>query len=157
MQETEEMRVWFLGWEDPVSAGRHSNPLLFLPGEPPWAEEPGGLKSMGSQRVRHNWSNWAHTVHFSRWGSWLPATVQSWIPLWKYTQGCGPYPMTSWHRVQKSKITLRSHAAHPLGLAEASLWLIFFLYPGLLLSFPYKCCSWDFFPEYHALQSLLKV
>ena len=26
---------------------------VFLPGESPWAEEPGGLQSMGSQRVRH--------------------------------------------------------------------------------------------------------
>ena len=27
--------------------GRHGNPI-------PWAEEPGGLQSMGSQRVGHN-------------------------------------------------------------------------------------------------------
>ena len=27
---------------------------VFLPGESPWTEEPGGLQSMGSQRVRHN-------------------------------------------------------------------------------------------------------
>ena len=35
--------------------GGHGNPLqLFLPGECPWTEEPGGLQSMGLQRVRHN-------------------------------------------------------------------------------------------------------
>ena len=28
----------------------------------PGAEEPGGLQSMGSQRVRHNWSNLAAAV-----------------------------------------------------------------------------------------------
>ena len=28
----------------------------------PWTEEPGGLQSMGSQRVRHNWSNQALTT-----------------------------------------------------------------------------------------------
>ena len=28
----------------------------FLPGESPWTEEPGGLQSMGSQRVGHNWA-----------------------------------------------------------------------------------------------------
>ena len=28
--------------------------LIFLPGEPPWTEEPGGLQPMGSQRVGHN-------------------------------------------------------------------------------------------------------
>ena len=30
----------------------------------PWTEEPGGLQSMGSQRVRHNWSNLTDTL---RW------------------------------------------------------------------------------------------
>ena len=28
--------------------------------ENPWTEEPGWLQSMGSQRVRHNLSDWAH-------------------------------------------------------------------------------------------------
>ena len=27
---------------------------IFLPGESPWTEEPGGLKSMGSQTVKHD-------------------------------------------------------------------------------------------------------
>ena len=27
---------------------------VFLPGETPWTEEPGGLQSIGSQRVRHD-------------------------------------------------------------------------------------------------------
>ena len=27
---------------------------VFLPGESPWTEEPGGLQSVGSQRVGHN-------------------------------------------------------------------------------------------------------
>ena len=31
--------------------GTHS---VFLPGESPWTEEPGGLQSMGSQRVGHD-------------------------------------------------------------------------------------------------------
>ena len=35
--------------------GGHGNPLqLFLPGESPWTEEPGGLQSIGSHRVGHN-------------------------------------------------------------------------------------------------------
>ena len=29
---------------------------VFLPGESPWKEEPGGLQSMGSQRVRYDWA-----------------------------------------------------------------------------------------------------
>ena len=44
--------VQFLGWEDPLEKGMATSVLL--PGEFPWTEEPGGLKSMGSQRVGHN-------------------------------------------------------------------------------------------------------
>ena len=45
------------GWEDPLEEGMatqywQSTPV-FLPGESPWTEEPGGLQSMGSQRVEH--------------------------------------------------------------------------------------------------------
>ena len=29
---------------------------VFLPGESPWTEEPGGLQSTGSQRVKHDWA-----------------------------------------------------------------------------------------------------
>ena len=34
---------------------------VFLPGESPWTEEPGGLQSIGLQRVRHIWSGLAST------------------------------------------------------------------------------------------------
>ena len=50
MQET---RVGFLGQEDPLEKGllTHSNILAW---EIPWTEEPDGLQSMGSERVRHD-------------------------------------------------------------------------------------------------------
>ena len=53
MQETKESRVRFLGGEDPLEkrVATHSS---ILAGEIPWAEEPGGLQSVGSQRVRHD-------------------------------------------------------------------------------------------------------
>ena len=31
-------------------------PPVFLPGEPPWTEKPGGLQSMGSQRAGYDWA-----------------------------------------------------------------------------------------------------
>ena len=34
-------------------AERNGNPLCILAWEIPWIEEPGGLQSMGSQRIRH--------------------------------------------------------------------------------------------------------
>ena len=50
MQET---RVWSLGWEDPLEKEMaiHSSIRAC---RIPWTEEPGGLQSMGSQRVGHN-------------------------------------------------------------------------------------------------------
>ena len=34
--------------------GGYGNPPVFLPADSPWTEEPGGLQSTGSQRVRHD-------------------------------------------------------------------------------------------------------
>ena len=50
MQET---WVWSLGWEDPLEKeiATHSSILAW---RIPWMEEPGGLQSMGSQRVGHD-------------------------------------------------------------------------------------------------------
>ena len=47
MQETQ---VRFLDWEDPLEKemATHSSILAW---KNPWTEEPGGLQSMGSQRV----------------------------------------------------------------------------------------------------------
>ena len=48
MQKTQ---VQSLGWEDPLEKGMatHSS---FLAWKIPWTEEPGGIQSMGPQRVR---------------------------------------------------------------------------------------------------------
>ena len=48
MQETQEMRVWSLGWEDPLEKEMaiHSTILTW---KTPWAEEPGRLESKVSQ------------------------------------------------------------------------------------------------------------
>ena len=85
MQET---RVWSLGWEDPLEKGvaTHSSILAW---RFPWRGESGGLQSMGSQRVRHDWvsntfrewlslslwppSSWSSSLHLecapTIWGS----------------------------------------------------------------------------------------
>ena len=47
------MRVRSLGREDPLEEemATHSSTLAW---EIPWTEEPGGLQSTGSQRIRHD-------------------------------------------------------------------------------------------------------
>ena len=51
MQETQ---VQSLGWEDPLEK-RMATHYSILAWKIPWTEEPGGLQSMGSQRVKHDW------------------------------------------------------------------------------------------------------
>ena len=51
--------------------GGCGSPSSILAWRIPWTEKLGGLKSIGSQRVGHNWSDWAH-MH-----SCLPVSVHS--------------------------------------------------------------------------------
>ena len=50
LSAVQETQVRSLGWEDPLEKGMatHSSILAW---RIPWTEEPGGLQSMGSQRV----------------------------------------------------------------------------------------------------------
>ena len=52
------MWVPYLGCEDPLeeATATHSSTFAW---RIPWTEQPGGLQSMASQRVRHNWSDLA--------------------------------------------------------------------------------------------------
>ena len=55
LPEMQETWVRSLDWEDPLEKGMatHSSVLAW---STPWTEEPGGLQSMGSQRVGHDWA-----------------------------------------------------------------------------------------------------
>ena len=60
MQEMQKANVWSLGQEDPLEEGMttHSSiPARRIP----WTEELGGLRSIGSRKVGHDWSNRAWT------------------------------------------------------------------------------------------------
>ena len=62
LPQVQEIWVQSLGWEDPLEKGMatHSS---FLAWKIPWTEEPGGLQSVGSQRVRQSWA--ANTFTFT--------------------------------------------------------------------------------------------
>ena len=49
MQETQ---VRSLGWEDPLEKGMATHSRILACGIP-WTEDPGGVRSMGSQRAGH--------------------------------------------------------------------------------------------------------
>ena len=71
MQEPQETEVQFLAQEDPLEEGMatHSSILAW---RIPWTEEPGGLWFIGSQRVGHDWSDWASTHGLQRVYDALP-------------------------------------------------------------------------------------
>ena len=53
VQETQEMQVRSLGWEDRLEEEMATH-FSILAWKMPQTEEPGGLQTMGSQRVGHN-------------------------------------------------------------------------------------------------------
>ena len=63
MQEIWERQIQSLGQEDFLEEGMatYSSVLVW---RIPWTEEPGGLHSIRSERVRHNWSNLACTHNY---------------------------------------------------------------------------------------------
>ena len=59
-------------WQEKAVAP-HSRTLAW---KIPWMEEPGGLQSMGSLRVRHNWAISLSLFTFMHWGrKWQPTPV----------------------------------------------------------------------------------
>ena len=60
MQETQEMHIPSLVWEDSLEKGMatHSSILTW---RIPWTEERGRLQSIVLHRVVHDWSDLAHT------------------------------------------------------------------------------------------------
>ena len=65
-----ETQVQFLGWEDPLEKEMaiHSSTLAW---KIPWTEEPDRLQSMGSQRVRHDWTTSLHFKNRKEVFMWL--------------------------------------------------------------------------------------
>ena len=73
-----ETRVQFLGLEDALEKGMatHSSILAWRIS---WTEEPGGLPSMGLQRVRHDWA--------TNNAQWLWISLLGGITVWRSSRG----------------------------------------------------------------------
>ena len=97
----------------------HSSTLLAW--KIPWTEEPGGLQSMGSQRVRHNWVTSLSLFTFMPWRRkrqptpvFLPGESQGWgslagCCLW----GCTELDTTEATQQQQQHNSLLSKALQP--------------------------------------------
>ena len=71
--------VWSLDWEDPLEKemATHSSILAC---RIPWAEEPGGLQSMESQKVRYDWVT--NTFHKQERGEEGEGYIEDLSGLW---------------------------------------------------------------------------
>ena len=77
MQEIQEMQVRALGQEGPLEEemATHSSILTW---KIPWTEKPGGLESMGLQRVGHDWARaHARTHTHTSYPSPAPHTIHT--------------------------------------------------------------------------------
>ena len=85
-------RLGSLGQEDPLEEGMaiHSNILAW---RIPWTEEPGGLQSIGSQRVRHDWATNTFTLVCSYIFSSLQGKADYTEELWATTHFCRAWSM----------------------------------------------------------------
>ena len=82
------IQVWPLGWKDSLEKGMATHSTI-VTWRIPRTEEPGGLQSMGSQRVEHDWHNLAHphTCHCIC-GRRETRHTWGWNEAWN--QGLGP-------------------------------------------------------------------
>ena len=71
----QEMQVQSLGQEDSTEEEMATH-CSILAWEIPWTEEPGGLQSMGSLRVGHDWATSLSLFTFMHWRrQWQPTPV----------------------------------------------------------------------------------
>ena len=62
--------VWSLGGEDPLEKEKATH-FSILVWSIPWTEEPDGLQSMGSQRIRHDWASNTFTFQYLQYNPWI--------------------------------------------------------------------------------------
>ena len=92
-----ETRIRSLGLEDPLEEGMATHSSI-LAQSIPWTEEPGGLQSTGSQRVRHNWA----ANPFTRNEEWDSETGKAEKPL----EECHVKPPVTKKCVKRCSISL---------------------------------------------------
>ena len=89
----------------------------------PWMEEPGGLQSMGSLRVGHNWATSLSLFHFH--ASEKETATHSCVLAWRIPGTGEPGGLTSMgsHRVGHDWSDLAAAAAGQLNLLTFHLWI----------------------------------
>ena len=93
----QETQVRFLGWKDSPGEG-NGNPLQYVCLENPMMEEPGGLQSMGSHRVWHDWATSLSLFGLAFRELSIPAFLAS--PMWPLAWLAGT--LGAWNQLESS-------------------------------------------------------
>ena len=72
---------WRTGWEDPLEKEMATCSSI-LAWEIPWTEEPGGLQSIGLQRVRHDWATEHTGLSCGMQNLAIPPGIKPMLPAW---------------------------------------------------------------------------
>ena len=120
MQEMQETQVQSLGWEDPLEEEMATYPSI-LAGKIPWTEEPGGLQSMGSQRVKHDWAT-EHDTH-GTFTSSLTCTLSKSLPGTQQTPPKKGQTKEGQHIMYvESEVSLESKCSSPEWKQRGHFW-----------------------------------
>ena len=117
----------FNPWVRKIPGGRNGNPLQYTCLEKPWTEKPGKLQSMGSQRVRHDWTH-AHTNTHTHTHTYTPHIFGGDLIC---------LTGTGW---RKAENTPQFHLPSPTSHCQAHSYLLQSLEPLWLISSDYTWC-----------------
>ena len=115
----------------------------------PWTEEPGGLQSMGSQRVKYDWSNLAH-MH-----EWIAVLKNlRFFELWAVWQWEVNWNVTFWSYVLKKYIHLKKTICY----VSVCLFLDSVSICTTLFNCDFKVLQWNLFlPTLFFIRIILSI
>ena len=91
---------------------------VFLPGEFRWTEDPGGLQSMGSQRVRHNWARTSEGMPLRIPTRMEGGRIWFWVSLYERVQGAPGGIASS----LSAKLWFLNFPTSPGHVTDSALW-----------------------------------
>ena len=108
-----------LGWEDHMEKGISSHSSIFA-WRIPWREMPGGLQSMGLQRVRNDWVTFT-SLHFT----YFP---------YSEAESQGPSCWVTFQRVHLTvfRVSVTSHVRGHVTAQEVWIWGVAFAFSSSL-------------------------
>ena len=111
----QETWVHSLGREDPLEKGMATYSSI-LAQKIPWIADPGGLQSMVSQRLRHDWVTNTFTVSFNlHWKITLDVLkIRNWRRLGDELGGCPSRYRDQWKSLQKNSQQWKMKEHHHL-------------------------------------------